>query len=108
MHILPENFLRRSNSAINRPSCGIGFTAPTFALSRFTAPHSTAWLELTTGLPSIFSISAIASICRVFVQLRNMPSASGRSFSLASRAQSCGVTLPKFVASSFSATSATT
>jgi hypothetical protein len=42
-------------------------------------PHSTAWLLFTTGLPSVRSISAIASIWVVLVQLRKMPSASGRS-----------------------------
>ncbi len=32
--------------------------------------HSTAWLLLTTGLPSFRSIGSIASICVVLVQLR--------------------------------------
>ena len=89
--------LRRSSSPSVAQAAASASPRRPCALSRFTAPHSTAWLELTTGLPSVFSMSAIASICRVLVQLRKMPSASGRSFSLASRAQSCGVTLPKFV-----------
>src|SRR5579859_1771021 len=46
---------------IRRPSGGIA-ASPSFARRRLTAPHSTAWLLLTTGLPSAASSSSIASI----------------------------------------------
>jgi hypothetical protein len=54
---------------ISRPSCGI-VTSPSRVRSRLTAPHSTAWLLLTTGLPSAASSSSIASIWVVLVQLK--------------------------------------
>ena len=54
---------------ISRPSRGIA-TSPSRDRSRFTAPHSTAWLLLTTGLPSAASSSWTASIWVVLVQLR--------------------------------------
>jgi MFS family permease len=54
---------------ISRPSRGIA-TSPSRDRRRFAAPHSTAWLLLTTGLPSAASSSSIASIWVVLVQLR--------------------------------------
>jgi hypothetical protein len=53
--------LRAPHRAISRPSRGIA-TSPRRGRSRFTAPHSTAWLLLTTGLPRAASSSSMASI----------------------------------------------
>src|SRR5262249_6252951 len=63
---------------IGRGNAGIGRAGQSLRCSRFTQPHSTAWLLFTTGL------SSAASIWRVAVQLKKMSSASTQSLSLAS------------------------
>jgi hypothetical protein len=58
-----------AHRCISCPSRGIAIW-PSRDRRRFTAPHNTAWLLLTTGLPSATSRSSMASIWVVLVQLR--------------------------------------
>ena len=98
----------RSKCPSTGPAPASASSGASVCFSRFTQPHSTAWLLLTTGLPSVRSMSAIASICVVLVQDRNTPSTSGPSMLLRHLRPLRGVTLPKSLASRFIATSRTT
>ncbi len=67
----PNRAIRHGDQrVISLPSFGIATGGPSTGRSRSRHPHSTAWLLLTTGLPSDRSMSSIASIWVVLVQLR--------------------------------------
>src|SRR5262249_13181947 len=83
---------RQLTCCIRRPSSGIAGSGDSDFARRRMQPQSTAWFELTTGLPSWRSMSAMASIWVVLVQDRNTPSESGPSISFAIAAHCWGVT----------------
>src|SRR5262249_16633688 len=73
--------LRRPHASmcrISRPSAGIDGSGVSTDLSRLTQPQSTAWLLLTAGLPRACSISTIASLRLVLLQLNKTPPAPAR------------------------------